>query len=470
MQVPWVICFLFVFFNRGAECTNCSAIKVPDGKLKYWLDQTIDVTWNTIPNATYTITACCLIRDEGRPGCLNVHACPTYTRLNKCHNGPKKSTRTCVVSGFTPWDVTVRVTLSINVPGCPTKSNNISLYTRWEEIRAKPVHGLSLDIQSDGMLAKWSHKKAGVLCYFYKAVEVLSEKVIKEDEIKTESVKVALLPDMHHGYRQIKFCVKLRYCRNGRVGKMSEETCELKRTLPGAPSESVNMLCDGSRGSNPCPVVKNERERNITLLWELPEKRFWNGNLTKIEIINNNTVYTTINATRANYTLRGLKLHEDYHIQLKLFSHSGEGRITEPILFSKEKKVLSPGPDITEGEVDSALLIIIVAASLVVAITVALVFTCLTIRSKRKQKSPLPNIQMPREGEAHSGTDPNLRTNPANYESLPDSEDGLGDKSSIEKLSYNSSENDSITCPLVANTRNGACRNDAPCYPKETCI
>ena len=35
---------------------------------------------------------------------------------------------------------------------------------------------------------------------------------------------------------------------------------------------------------------------------------------------------------------------------------------------------------------------------------------------------------MPRQGEAHSGTDPNLRTNPANYEALPDSKDGLGGK------------------------------------------
>ena len=96
----------------------------------------------------------------------------------------------------------------------------------------------------------------------------------------------------------------------------------------------------------------------------------------------NNSVYTTINATRTNYTLTGLKLNEDCHIQLKLFSHSGEGRKASEMLFSKEK-VSSPVPNITKDEVDSAILIIIVAACLVVAITVVFVFTFLTIRSKR---------------------------------------------------------------------------------------
>ena len=50
-------------------------------------------------------------------------------------------------------------------------------------------------------------------------------------------MKVRLDAGVLHGYRQIKFCVKLRYCPpTGIVGKMSEEKCVFMKTPPGGVS------------------------------------------------------------------------------------------------------------------------------------------------------------------------------------------------------------------------------------------
>ena len=114
----------------------------------------------------------------------------------------------------------------------------------------------------------------------------------------------------------------------------------------------------------------------------MPEKSSWNGLAKEIKIKINGTYLLSVNATRTNYTLTGLKLDKEYHIQLTFCSNGGEGPSSETIVIFKVKKE-SKQPSPSTEEVDSTLVIIIVMASLIVIIAVVVIFTYLILRSRR---------------------------------------------------------------------------------------
>ena len=74
---------------------------------------------------------------------------------------------------------------------------------------------------------------------------------MNRNETKTKSAKVRLTNNVLHGYRLIKFCVKLRLCKPEYNGKMSEEKCRVIRTLPSGALlyTGVDFYVCGGRGS-----------------------------------------------------------------------------------------------------------------------------------------------------------------------------------------------------------------------------
>ncbi|CAB4009803.1 ephrin type-A receptor 4 isoform X2 [Paramuricea clavata] len=468
MRVPWVRFLLFVFAACGTEATNCSSIEVPEVAITYWKDFSTDASWlRTVQNANYTITGCC-IHPHFPEICSK---CPTYKPLTECRDNPKQEFgRICQLSHYIITVQTVSINLSITVPGCRTQSKIYSKRITDEEIKMKPVTNLSLKMQRGGeaLLASWFHDDDDHLnlCYFYRALEILESQ--KKDEFEhgeseTMSHTVTLPTGRLHAFKRFEFCVKLRYCPGTFMGKMSEEECVEIRLPPDVPSKPLEMLCgnENQEQKTECPVVEDETERNVTLFWKLPEKSSWNGLPTIIKIKirfegkdENYTYYRNISATNTNYTLTGLKLDGHYKIQLIFCSNGGDGPITAPIELS-EIKVKRPVP-VGGEEDDPTLLIIIVVAAVVLIVVVVVVFIYLLLRSKRQLT--LPHLQPPRQGTAHSGTDCNLKTNPADYDFLMNNhEQEIKNKSSYEKLSCNGSSTsesttDSASCPLVART------------------
>ena len=96
----------------------------PEVEITYWVDHVTDVAWmETVPNASYAITGCCNINVPE-----TCSACPSSQPLTQCHDDPEKeSRRICVFTDYPDNGITVSVNLSMNVPGCPTKSSVSSL-------------------------------------------------------------------------------------------------------------------------------------------------------------------------------------------------------------------------------------------------------------------------------------------------------------------------------------------------------
>ena len=202
-------------------------------------------------------------------------------------------------------------------------------------------------------------------------------------------------------YSLCQFCIQVYVGPSKHPNVYSEPLCQTTRLHEEKPSEPPKITC-----GKQCPATMHGRFRNVTVMWSLPPRETWNGDLTHITIIygqrENGSRHEQIidrNISRGLTVLKRLKGNTSYAIQMATCNKEGCSSYGNASILTTSFDQNPQKQGSTKSSNDVLPWII---GSSIVAISILLVLTLMVWQYCRKRnenrtssETSLPNVTEP---------------------------------------------------------------------------